>query len=327
MTSQPAERFDLGGRIPAEHPREPAVVVLADDDDVGLGLTGNVEDRPGDVPVGPLERALTAGARQHRAGVGERLGDPRRLGRQRRDLRALGQDPACARLDHVDGVFDDRQDDDRIRGRGLDDGALEGAHRQRRVVVSDDDGPGHAPRITHPARGCAARTSGSDVTPGVRAFPPASAAGNVWTLARFDRPTPTRRPAAGAGAPSTGGARTPGRAAAGVRDDSTRRARGDTNRAPARGRGDRRRTGDLRDHGRSRPGHDLPGALPARGTRAAQLQDRRRGGRRLDPPRADRPRPRVDRRHRRVARRGGLRPPGRAHRVRGRRLHRRGDLS
>ena len=65
-----------------------------------------------------------------------------------------------------------------------------------------------------------------------------------------------------------------------------------------------RRARGLRDHRRPGEGDDVPVALPAGAARAARLPDRRRRGRRLDGRPARRARPRVDRRHRRAARRG-----------------------
>ena len=85
------------------------------------------------------------------------------------------------------------------------------------------------------------------------------------------------------------------------------------------GRAKRRRTAgpgrrprDLRDHRRPRARDDLPLALPARGARAARLPDRRRRVRRLDARAARRARARLDRRHGRAARRGGVRSASRS---------------
>ena len=69
-----------------------------------------------------------------------------------------------------------------------------------------------------------------------------------------------------------------------------------------------RRVRRLRDHRRPREGDDVPVAVPARAARAARLPDRRRRGRRLDGRPARGARARVDRRHRRAARRGRVRP-------------------
>ena len=71
--------------------------------------------------------------------------------------------------------------------------------------------------------------------------------------------------------------------------------------------GGRRRPGGLRDHRRPGQGDDLPLALPAGAARPARLPDRRRGGRRLVAGAAGAARPRLDRGHRRSARRGGVR--------------------
>ncbi len=65
--------------------------------------------------------------------------------------------------------------------------------------------------------------------------------------------------------------------------------------------------GDLRHHRRPGAGDDLPVPVPARAARAAVVPDRRRRVRRLDARPAGRARPRVDRRHRRATRPGGLR--------------------
>ena len=68
-----------------------------------------------------------------------------------------------------------------------------------------------------------------------------------------------------------------------------------------------RRLRGLRDHRRPGEGDDLPLAVPARAARAARLPDRRGRRRRLDGRPARAARPRLDRRHGRAARRGGVR--------------------
>ena len=89
-----------------------------------------------------------------------------------------------------------------------------------------------------------------------------------------------------------------------------------TDGRPGPGGSANRRSRDLRDHGRSGEGDDLPLALPAREARPAGLPDRRSRGGRLDGGAARRARARVDRGHRRGARRGGLRASRRAALVR-----------
>ena len=69
---------------------------------------------------------------------------------------------------------------------------------------------------------------------------------------------------------------------------------------------------DLRHHRRPREGDDVSLALPVGAARAARLPDRRGRGGRLDGGAAGRAGARVDRRHRRGARPGGVRPLRRA---------------
>ena len=97
-------------------------------------------------------------------------------------------------------------------------------------------------------------------------------------------------------------------------------------RTEAQERLERGRPGDLRDHRRPGTRDDVPVVVPARAARAARLPDRGGRGGRLDDRPARRARPHVDRRHRRTARRCGLRPVRRSAQLRAGRLRRRRDL-